>query len=169
MRLAFLALLSLSVPALAFDADAWLAKRARLDTDAERMRSVYTNCNANVSAAAEDVVIPIEFFASGTVKSSISAARAQYFLDSGLIWAEGVVVSQFKPDGVTVEACVEAKSCVVDRKAKTGWAEGAAKITVSGTTVQGEGIYFSFPEEFVKILSKVVVESTDLKFEGVKL
>ena len=169
MRLAFLALLSLSVPALAFDADAWLAKRAALDADAERMRGVYTNCVAQVGSAAEDVVIPVEFFDNGTVKSSISARKAQYFLDSGLVWAEGVTVRQFKPDGVAVEASVEAESCVVDRKSKTGWAEGHARITVSGTTVDGDGIYFSFSEEFVKILSKVVVESTDLKFEGVKL
>ena len=54
-------------------------------------------------------------------------------------------------------------------QAEDGTVYYTGKITVSGTTVQGEGIYFSFPEEFVKILSKVVVESTDLKFEGVKL
>lgn len=159
----------LALPAAAFDSDAWLAKRAALDADAERMRAAYTNTLAQVDSPAEDITIPIESYPNGTVKASISAKRAQFFLAQDLVWGEGVVAREYAEDGVRVTAQVEANHCVIDRKTRCGWAEGPAKISVSGTTVEGEGIYFSFSEEFVKILSKVVIKSTDLKFEGVKL
>ena len=113
--------------------------------------------------------MPIENYPDGAVKASVAAKKAQFFIDAGYVWGEGVTVCEFEPDGKTVKAEVRAEHCVVDRKTKSGWAEGHTRARYGATTVEGDGIYFSFAEEFVKILSNVVIRSDDLKFEGVKL
>lgn len=152
-----------------FDTEAWLMKRAVLDREAERMQAVYTNCVANLRSPAQNVTVPIEHFPDGSVKASVAAAEAQFFLDSGLIWCRDVCVRQFAQGESEAQAYVKAAHCVIDRKMRCGWAEGEAEVRYSKTVVRGSGIYFSFDEEFVKILSNVRIESQDLKFEGVKL
>ena len=62
-----------------------------------------------------------------------------------------------------------AEGCIVDRNAKTGWLEGAATGEYGSTSLSGDGIYFSFPDEFAKISSNVEIMSSEFKFEGVKL
>ena len=161
---------ALAAPALyAFDSCAWLEKRAAFGREAELLRAAYSNCFVRVSEAAQDLVIPVESYSNGTIKASISAKRAQFFLQEDLVWAEGVVMRQYAPDGVEITAELRAKSAIVNRKRKCAWAEGPAQIVVSGTKASGENIYFSFPAEFVKIFSKVEIVSSDLNFEGVKL
>ena len=169
MKNALTALLLLAATCAAgFDSEGWLGKRALLDREVERLRAAYTNCTASLQRPAEDLTVPIETYPDGSVKASITASRAQIVLEKGLVWGEGVVVRQFSEGGeVLVRA--EAGHCVVDRKTKSGWAEGHAKVVYGGTTVEGDGIYFSFPEEFVKILSNVVISSSDLKLGGLKL
>ena len=143
----------------AFDSEGWLEKRAVLDREAERLAALYVRCVAALQTPAENLVVPIE---------SYPAARAQYFIDEGLVWGEDVTVREFDPDGAP-RAEVKAKNCVVDRTTKSGYVAGHAKAVYGGTTVEGDGIYFSFAEEFVKIMSNVAIESKDLKVEGVRL
>ena len=114
---------------------------------------------------AEDVTIPVEMFDDGSVKVMVFAKKAQYFLDKGLVWAEDVTVRRFKPDG-TLEACIEAKNCVIDRFSKSGWAEGLATVSHGKTVFRGRGIYFSSPEGYIKVLEGADVDSQDLKFGG---
>ena len=161
--MAFASLLSFSL--FAFNSEEWLGKRELFSREAERLRAAYTNCVANLEVPAEDVTIPVETFDDGSVKVMIFAKKAQYFLDRGLVWAEDVTVRRFKPDG-TLEACIEAKNCVVDRFSKSGWAEGPATVTHGKTTFRGRGIYFSAPEGYVKVLEGTDVDSQDLKFGG---
>jgi len=78
--------------ALAFDSAEWLGKRELFAREAERMRGVYSNCVARLETPAENVTVPIETFPDGSVKVLVSAKRAQYFLESGLVWAEDVVI-----------------------------------------------------------------------------
>ena len=144
----------------AFDSEGWLEKRAVLDREAERLAALYVRCVAALQTPAENLVVPIE--------SYLTAARAQYFIDEGLVWGEDVTVREFDPDGAP-RAEVKAKNCVVDRTTKSGYVAGHAKAVYGGTTVEGDGIYFSFAEEFVKIMSNVAIESKDLKVEGVRL
>lgn len=153
----------------AVDLGEWLGRRAILDREAERLQVVYSNCVAALQQPAEDITVPIENHPDGAVKASVTAKKAQFFIDAGYVWGEGVSVYEYEPDGKTVRAEVHAEHCVVDRKAKSGWAEGHASARYGATTVEGDGIYFSFAEEFVKILSNVVIRSDDLKLEGVKL
>ena len=77
------------VPSLAFNSEEWLGKRELFAREAERLRAAYTNCVARLETPAEDVTIPVETFEDGSVKVMIFAKKAQYFLDKGLVWAEG--------------------------------------------------------------------------------
>ena len=93
------------------------------------------------------MTIPFERHADGSVKASVTAKKAQVFLDTGMIWGSEVVVSQFSTNGVE-EAHVEADGCVIDRVTKSGWVQGHARALHLGNEVEGDGIYFSFEEEF---------------------
>lgn len=159
--------LLLAVDATAFDSAAWLATRAVHIEEAERLRTAYSNALARVSTPAEDVTVPIETFDDGSVKSVIHARKAVYFLDSGFVWAEGVVAKKFKPDG-RLDTQIEAASCLVDRFSKSGWAEGPAKVTHGKTTLTGEGAYFSSPEAYVRVFRKTRIVSSDLKEGGLR-
>ena len=163
-----LALVLVAASAAAFDSSAWFARRARMERAALELRAAYSNCVANLTAPAEDLTVPIEHFPDGAVKATISAKRAQFFLDTGYVWGEGVIVKEFDRAGEVVSS-IFAESCVVDRGKKCGWAEGAAKATHGKTSVEGVGIYFSFSEEYVKLFSNVVIRSEDMKLKGVKL
>lgn len=164
-----LAIICLSASAaFGFDSEGWLEKRAVLDREAERLEALYAKCTQALQTPAENLVVPIENYPNGRVKASVTAARAQYFIDEGLVWGEDVVVREFAPDGAP-RGEVQAKNCLVDRATKSGYVAGHAKVTYGKTTIEGDGIYFSFAEEFVKILSNVVIESKEMKVEGVKL
>jgi len=150
--------------AFAFKSDDWLAKREVLSREAERLQAAYTSCVARVSEPATDVTIPIERHPDGSVKASVTAKKAQVFLEVGLIWGTEVVVTQISTNGV-VEARVDADNCVIDRTTKSGWVEGHAKAFYLGNEVEGDGIYFSFEEEFVTIYANTKIRVKDQKFD----
>ena len=148
----------------AFDSADWLGKREVFAREAERLRAAWSNCMGRVSAPAENVTIPVEAFDDGSVKTRVNAAKAQYFLKEGLVWAEGVEVVQHAADG-TVEGRIEAATCVVDRNSRSGWAEGAAKVTHGKTVFSGSGVYFSAAESYVQVFGDSRVESDEIRFE----
>jgi len=152
--------------AFAFDSAEWLGKREVFAREAERLREVYSNCVARLETPAEDVSVPVETYEDGSVKVLVTAKKAQYFLDSGLVWAEDVVVRKFQKDG-SDDGCIEAKNCVIDRVSKSGWAEGPAVVTHDKTVFRGVGVYFSSSESYVKVFENSEIESKDLKFGGV--
>ena len=158
---------SLIPSSFAFNSEEWLGKRTVLMREAERLRVAYTNCVAHLEVPAEDVAVPVETFEDGSVKVMVLAKKAQYFLDSGLVWAEGVTVKKFKKDG-TLDGQIDAKSCVIDRFSKSGWAEGPATVVHDKTTFKGRGIYFSSPESYVKVFEDSWIDSKDLKFGGLR-
>ena len=149
-----------ALAAQAFDSAEWLGKRQLLLREAERLRAAYSNCLARVQSPAEDVIVPVETFADGSVKTVVVAKKAHFFVHEGLVWAEGVVIRKLRADG-TQEARVEADSCVVDRATKSGWAEGRAMVMHGGTMFRGEDVYFSSPESFVHIGRNMEMESDD--------
>lgn len=149
----------------AFDSAAWLASREPHLAEIERLRVAYTNCVAQLQVPAENVTIPIETFEDGAVKSIVYARKAMYFLDSGLVWAEGIDVKKFKADG-SLDGHIEAERCVIDRLSKSGWAEGPAKVTHGKTTITGEDVYFSSPEGFVRVTKNARIVSLGLEAEA---
>ena len=145
----------------AFSSRDWLAERDD-DSDAVRLRCAYTNCVAQLQQPADNVAFPLEYFADGTVKSRLKARRARLFLESGLIWGEGVRVEEYNAAGAVVNT-LEADSCVVDRTTRAGWVEGCARLSYGSTRVSGRGVYFSITREFVKIFSESTITSKGLK------
>lgn len=160
-------ILAVMTASAAFDSTAWLARREMLAQEAERLRVAFTNCAAKVTEPAEDITVPLETFPDGSVKSSIFAKKAVLFLESDLVWAEGVTVKKVDAEGNVVSQ-IEAKNCVVDRVTKSGWAEGPAKISHGSTVFEGEGVYFSSPEAYVMVMRRSRIVSKDLKFGGLQ-
>ena len=163
MRKFLIALVMAPLAAFAFKSEDWLAKREILSREAERLQVAYTSCVARVDEPAADVILPIERHPDGSVKASVTAKQAQVFLDVGMVWGTEVVVAQFATNGV-VEARVEADNCVIDRTTKSGWVQGHAKPFYLGNEVEGDGIYFSFEEEFVTIYANTKIRIKDQKF-----
>ncbi len=151
--------------AFAFRSEDWLAKREILSREAERLQVAYTSCVARVEEPAVDVVMPFERYPDGSVKASVTAKKAQVFLETGMIWGADVTVSQFSTNGVE-SARVEADGCVIDRDTKSGWVQGHAKAVYLGNEAEGDGIYFSFPEEFVTIYANTRIRVKDRKFDA---
>lgn len=146
----------------AFDFDGWLMKREILSREAERLREAYTNCLARIDTPSENVKIPIEMFPDGSVKTFLTAEKVKLFLDTEFVWGERVEANYYQEKGAAPSR-IEAANCVVDRQTKSGWAEGAARLTHESTTCDGEGVYFSSPEGFVLITRKTRVVAKDLK------
>lgn len=130
-----------------------------------RLRAAYADCLAKVESPAENVVLPLEYNPDGTIKSRLTAARAQLFVDTGLVWAEGIRVEQFGPDGKPVLS-LTADNCIVDRKSKTGWVEGVAKMTYGESSVRGRGVHFSIEREYVKIYAQSEIRTKGLAAKG---
>jgi len=164
LRKSLIALVMAPLAAFAFKSEDWLAKREILSREAERLQVAYTSCVSRVDEPAADVTLPIERHPDGSVKASVTAKQAQVFLDLGMVWGTGVVVTQFATNGV-VEARVEADGCVIDRATKSGWVQGHAKAFYLGNEVEGDGIYFSFEEEFVTIYANTKIRVKDQKFD----
>jgi len=163
----FTVLLACALPALGLDQESWLDKRESMMREAVRLRVAYSNCVAKVSEPAEDVIVPIETHPSGAVKLVIAARKAQFFLDEGFIWAAGVTLRKLDEDGKELSR-IEAEHCLFDRNpaAKSGWAEGAAKVTHKDSVFTGEDVYFSSRESYVLALRKSQIVSVDAKFGG---
>ena len=120
--------------------------------EAVRLREAYSNCLARVQGPAEDVTIPVDTHPDGSVKFVVSAKRAQFFLDSGLVWAENVVAKKFDTSGV-LDTRIDARACVIDRYTRSGWAAGPARVCQGKTTLCGSDVYFSSQESYVRMFS----------------
>jgi len=160
MRLSIeIACLLAALSAHAFDSAGWLGQRALLDREAERLRAAYPKFRERVVEPAENVVIPVESHPDGSVKTTVVAERAQIFLQEGFVWAEGVEIRQFGADGVE-ESRIEAENCIIDRSTKSGWTEGCAYAKYKGEAeLEGENLYFSAEEEYVKIFTNTVLRA----------
>ena len=163
-----IAAMTASLALQAFDSADWLGKRELLEREAERLRVEYAKCLSSLKSPAENIIVPLENYPDGSVKSSVAAVKAQFFVETGFVWGEGVKVCLYDESGVET-ASIAARNCVVDRKTRSGWAEGPAKVVYGGTVVEGDGVYFSFAEEYVKITSNTSITSKELKFGGFKL
>ncbi|MBO5751415.1 MAG: hypothetical protein J6R80_03320 [Kiritimatiellae bacterium] len=152
---------ALTLSASAFDVDAWGEARALQMKEALRLREAYSNCLARLDAPAEDVTVPVDTYPDGSVKFLISAKKAQFFLDTGMVWAENVVAKKFDEKG-QIDTRIDARSLVVDRYTKSGWAEGPARVCQGPNVLTGSDIYFSAAESYVRIF-----KGADLKSDNV--
>ncbi len=144
------------------------AKIESFSADEKRLQGEYSKCLEKVKNPSQGIVVPIESHPDGSVKVDIAAGKAQFFDKEALVWCADVVVREYNPAG-DVKMELVAESCLLDRTSRSGWLEGQACAKYGKTSISGCGIYFSFPDEFVKISSKVLVESSEIKFQGVEL
>lgn len=158
----------IGMSAQAFDLAVWRAQRDLHVREAERLRTAYSNCLQHIEHPAEDVMVPVETHTNGAVRLVVQARRAQIFLDTGLVWAENVVVRKLGLDG-EVETRIDARSCVIDRFTKSGWAEGAARVQHQKSSLSGRNVYFSSPESYVRIYESADLKAEGLSTEGVSL
>lgn len=144
------------------------AATSRFASDEARLKVEYRKCVEKLDKPSEGIVVPVESHPDGSLKVDVYAGRAQFFDKDSVVWCGDVVVREYEPNG-NVKVELNASACIVDRNTKSGWIEGFASGRYGKTKISGCGIYFSFPDEFVKISSKVAIESSDIKFEGVEL
>ena len=143
--------------ACAFDSEAWLVRRERFAADAARLEAAYAKYAAAALTPAENLELPVESWSNGAIRVSVAAARAQFFLADGFIWGEDVKVRQFREDG-TVEALIDADSCILDRNSRCGWTGSRAFAKYGGdVTIEGTNVYFRFDERYVRIADKATI------------
>ena len=163
-----IALILAAMSAHAFDSASWLEQRALLDHEAARLKAEYPKFRERVYKPAENVVIPVESHPDGSVKTTVVAERAQIFLQEGYVWAEGVEIRQLRPDG-TVESSIDADNCIVDRSTKSGWTEGHASAKYKGEAeLEGDNLYFSAEEEYIKIFTNTVLRADGRELRSVR-
>lgn len=162
-----LAIFSMTVgmTAFALDIEAWKAGRAEIERDAVRLATAYTNCVQTTMQPSERAVIPIETFEDGSIKLKIEARKAWFFAKDGFVLGEDVVIYRFDSDGVETTR-LEAKSCLVDRNSKSGWANGEGRLTHGESVFVGEDLYFSSPKMYTIAFKRTQIDSSDLKFGG---
>lgn len=157
-----------ALSAHAFDSSEWLAQRGLLDHEAARLSKAYAVCSEAATEPAESIVVPVESYPDGSIKTTIAAKRAQFFLKEGLIWGEGVSIRQLKIDG-TSEATLDADNCIVDRETQSGWIDGLARAEFRGeVSLEGEKVYFSAPEQYLKIFTNTVLRADGKELRAVR-
>jgi hypothetical protein len=162
------AVLFAAMTAQAFDSEAWLVARAGFEKEAARLRTAYVSCAAAAHQPGENVTVPVESYPDGSIKTTVFAKKAQFFLQEGLIWGQGVKVRQFRRDG-SVEAWIDAENCVIDRKARCGWVEGRAKGQYRDeATIEGRGVFFSAEKEFLAVAAEAVVTTPERRLTSVR-
>lgn len=152
----------------AFDSVAWLTKVEIFEREAERLRAEQGRVSKMVKDPAENVSVTLEKHADGSVKTVLTAKQAQFFLDIGFVWGKDVVVTEYNLDG-TPRGFITGQDCFVDRETKSGWVEGRIHAVYDKMTLDGEQVYFSFEEEYVRIFNDSQITSSGLKLKEVKL
>ena len=157
-----------ALAANAFDSADWLGQRELLDREAERLCGAYAKYRSLAKDPAESIVVPVESHSDGSIKTSIGAKRAQFFINDGFIWGEGVAVRQLGRDG-SVEMMLDADDCVVDRSTRSGWVEDHAHAEFRNDAVlDGDRVYFSAIEEYLKIYTNTVLRADGKELRSIR-
>lgn len=112
---------------------------------------------AAMTSPVENLMLPLDYYSSGRIKTVLRAQKAQILLD-GLVFAEGVCVDLLAEDG-QVDGRLRAEACLFDRTAKHGYSEGPVSFEKSGDRLKGRGMYFSFEQQFIKILGECEIRT----------
>ena len=166
---AFAAACLLTAGLQAFDSEAWLKARDAASEEASEMRRAYAEYSGRVNIPAENLTVPLESFPNGSVKSSIFAKNACFFLQEGYIWGKGVTIRQFTPDG-KVESQVDADTCLVNRETRKAWVEGHAKAYYRNQAeIEGDNVFINATNEYITIYDNTVMEAEGRTLKGRRL
>ncbi len=156
---------ALAYAAYGFDPDAWLSKRAALGREAERVRALYLTAAECAGIPVEGLEVPLKLRDDGSPQATLWAERAKLVRDLHCVRAEDVTVV-FHGDGGAEEGRATVSGGVVETLSKedvSAWVEGHAKVEAKGVTLEGDGMFFSPPEGWVKIASNVKVVARDVE------
>jgi hypothetical protein len=105
----------------------------------------------------ENLTLPLDYYVSGRIRAILRAQKAQ-LLPDGLVFAEGVRVDMLT-EGGQPDGWLKAEACLFDRTAKKGYCEGAVSVEKGGDRLKGRGMYFSFEQQFIKILGECEIRT----------
>jgi len=110
-----------------------------------------------------DVVMPLEVYEDGTVKTRVLAGRAR-IPAAGDIVAVDAKIEFYAPDG-TLESRVVSERFRYDRQKGVATSDGRVRYERKGATISGEGFEWHAGEQYVKILNnaKVVFYHREIK------
>jgi len=114
----------------------------------------------------EDVLLPVELYDDGTVKTQIVAGRAR-IPAAGDIVATQVKIQFFSPDG-ELESRVMAERCRYDRQRGRATSDSPVRYERKGAVISGVGFEWHAEEAFVKILDKAKVVFRRGEIEGLR-
>jgi len=141
------------------ETDRWFNRHA--DANWRQLAERYAPTKAAMATPVENLLLPLDHHPNGRVKAQLRAKKAQIFLD-GLIFAEGVSVELLTDDGKP-DGNLTAEGCLFDRNTKQGYCEGIVSLEKSGDRLKGRGMYFSFEEQYIKILGECEIRTSRIK------
>ncbi|MDD2601174.1 MAG: hypothetical protein PHO37_18445 [Kiritimatiellae bacterium] len=132
------------------------------ESDWRLLAERWSDIKAKMDAPVERLSLPLEYFPSGLVKARLYAEQAQIFPD-GMVFATGVRVQLYDESGKR-DGYLKAEDCLYDRQASHGYCKGKAEVLKGSDLIKGVGIYFSIPNEFIRILSNCEIRTN--RFQG---
>lgn len=150
-------------PAGSAEGSAWVPRHP--DSEWRAVAAQWESKRAAMTTPMEKLMVPLQYFESGRVKTRLFAERAQIIgLDeNGCIFAEGVRVEMLTEDGAR-DGLLRADDCLFLRKGKKGYCKGRVSVVRGGDRISGEGMYFLLDEKYIKILSRCEIRTG--RFQG---
>lgn len=112
---------------------------------------------ASMTFPVENLMLPLEYYGSGRLKTVLRAKRSQMCPD-GLLYAEDVQVVMLTESGEP-DGRIMASDCLFDRQTKRGYCDGNVNVVKGTDRLKGRGMYFSIDEQFIKILSECEIRT----------
>ena len=141
------------------DVERWFNRRP--DTLWQPLVERWAPAKAAMTTPIENLILPVDHFTNGCVKVQLRAKKAQVFLD-GIIFAEDVVLDLLAEDG-GLDGQLTAEGCIFNRNTKYGYCKGRVTMVRARDRLKGRGMYFSFEDEFIKILTECEIRTCRIK------
>ena len=141
------------------DVERWFNRRP--DTLWQAFSERWVSAKSEMKTPIENLVLPVDHYPNSRIKAQLRARRAQVFLD-GMIFAEDVILDLLTEDGA-LDGQVTAEGCLFDRNTRQGYCEGLVTMVKGSDRLKGRGMYFSFEDEFIKLLSECEIRTYRIK------
>ena len=127
------------------------------DSEWKALALRWSSAKARMTSPAENLSIPLEHHPSGIVKARLTAKKIQIFSD-GSVFANGVTVDLYDTKGVK-QGYLKAGDCIFERGKSHGYCKGRVEVKQGSDVLSGTGMYFSFSDEYIKILANCKIRT----------
>lgn len=135
--------------AFADEVDVWFDLHK--DCEWRDLAEKWTSMKDAMRTPVENLVLPVESWDNGAVRTRIKATKAQ-LLELRYIFAENVTIEMFDDQGGKTGE-LQAADCLFDRKEKRGYCKGQVQGEKDGDSISSVGMYFSASKQYVRLLS----------------